>query len=316
MLEPLGDNENNFNTLKKVQNKMKDVIKSPPLVIGIAGASASGKSSVLKSISSYLNEENVTHLDLDGYHLHTREERKKLNEYPDEIKANDFDKIIHDIKALMLGKTIDMPIYDHKNGVFSSSVRLSPKQIVFVEGLHSVMINEILGQKIVDLSVFLYPDEDLRKSWKVKRDIDERGYSYSEATEQIANRKPFVIKYIFPQINIADILIPIHRTENGSIKYRVLLSLTFYNRCLTDKSIKGLLLKYFRTRKVNFEDKQYAEIHLESNATIFNFLKSKTSRLGLITSQRSIPYIEYRYSYAEMVEILFALLLTIIPRRQ
>ena len=300
---------------EEVQNKMKDVKKSPLLVIGIAGASASGKSSVLKSISSYLNEENVAHLDLDGYHLHTREERKKLNEYPDEIKANDFDKIIHDIKALMSGENIDMSVYDHKNGVFSSPVKLEPKQIVFVEGLHSVMINEISDQKIIDLSVFLYPDEDLRKSWKVKRDVNERGYSYSEAIEQIANRKAFVTKYIFPQIEIADILIHIHRTKNGSIRYRVLLSPTFYNRCLTDKCIKGILLKYFRGQKVDFKDKQYTEVHLESNTTMCDFLKSKVSQLGLITSQHSISYIKDQYTYAEMVEILFALILTIIAGR-
>lgn len=295
---------------------MKEMKNAPLLVVAIAGASASGKSSVLKSISGYLNAENVAHFDLDGYHLHTREERKKLNEYPDEIRANDFDKIIHDVKSLISGKTIDMSFYDHKNGVFSSHVRLTPSPIVFVEGLHSVMINEISDQKIIDLSVFLYPDEDLRKSWKVKRDVNERGYSYSEAIEQIANRKPFVTKYIFPQINITDVLVPIHRTKNGYIRYRVLLSPTFYNRCLITKSIKELLLKNFRSQDVNFRNKQYVEIRLESNPTMFNFLKTEISRLGLITSRHSLSYIKDQHSYDEMVEILFALILTIIAGRQ
>lgn len=226
----------------------KDIINTPVLIIGISGASACGKSSLLNSLSKYLNEENVAHLDLDGYHLHTREERKILKEFPDEIKANNFEKIIHDIKALMSGKKINMPSYDHKKGIFSSTVKVNPKKIVFVEGLHAVKLNEISHKKMIELSIFLYPASNLIEVWKVKRDIRERGYSYHEAIEQIANRKPFVIKYIFPQIKIADIVIPIDRKGNN-IRHRVLLSFLFYNRCLAEKSTKELLLKYFSIKK-------------------------------------------------------------------
>jgi uridine kinase len=288
---------------------------SPTLIIGIAGPSASGKSSLLKSISEYLNEENVTHFDLDGYHLHTRKQRRELGEYPDEIKANDLDRIIHDIKALIEGRIIDMPVYNHKKGLFSSPLRLVPKPIVFVEGLHSILMNEISGQEVIGLSIFLCPDDDLRKSWKVGRDVSERGYAYSEAIEQIASREPFVAKYVLPQVNIADVLVLMHRKENSSVEHRVLLSPTFCDKHLNGKLIKDRLSEIFSMRVVTFGGKCYTEIHLESSAAMSDLLKDTIPRLGPLSPPRCIMRIGDRYSFTEIVEVLLVVILMMLAGR-
>jgi len=294
---------------------IKKVRNAPLLVVGVGGGSASGKTLLLKSISRFLGDGNIAHLDLDGYHLHTRQERKKLREYPEDIKANDFDKIVNDILSLISGKAIDMPIYDHRKGIFLPPKRLIPKPIVVVEGLHAIKINEIAQKKILDLSIFLYPEEDLRKSWKVRRDVDERNYLYSEVKEEISLREPLVAKYILPQIDIADIVIRMERARNHHIVYRVLLSPAFYNRCFAEKNIKKSVLKFFSKRKVNFENKHYVEIHPKINDTLLDFLKDRMYQLGLIIPKLTAANVKHHEPFSEITPFLSVLIISMVSQR-
>ncbi|MDP8268780.1 MAG: hypothetical protein P9L97_08640 [Candidatus Tenebribacter davisii] len=287
--------------------------KAPLIIIGVGGASSSGKTTLFNSISNYLTQENSVHFDLDGYHFHSRKKRKELNEFPEDLKANDFNKIINDIMSLKSGKTIDMPFYNHIKGNFSSQISLSPKPIIFVEGLHAIMINDISQQKITDLSIFLYPDDNLRKSWKVKRDVNERGYFYSQAIEQIANRKNLVSENIYSQIKIADILVHIHRRKNNFLDHRVLLSHTFYDKYPNENPIRKLLLNYFNMKEIIFKDKQYIEIHLKNNSEMIDSLKEKISYLGLLTSiPMPTSHSKNHYSFTEIVDILIVLMMIIL----
>lgn len=282
---------------------------APLLVAGIAGASASGKSVFLESMLGYFGSANLQHFDLDGYHLHTREERKRLNEYPDEIRANSFEKIIQDIGALKSGRATEVPRYDHKNGIFLPSVKLTPKQIICVEGLHSCLINDLAGRKIIDVGIFLYPEDELRKNWKVERDVNERGYSYSDAVEQIRMREPFAAKHVLPQVNIADIVVHTYKSEKGYIRHRGLWTSQFYNRCVGDKDVKRLFSKYLTSRKVAFYHREYTEIH--SSADILYFLKERFRCLGVRRVHRPGSVIRGRHSYTEVIESLILLFLAI-----
>ncbi len=234
-------------------------------VIGVSGASGSGKSTFLRSMFFYLK--NVySYLDLDGYHKHTRKERKSRNEYPDQIKANDFNRIINDVKELSNWKTVSAPKYNHRKGVFSKPKKIEPNDILFIEGLHAGMINQISGEKLIDLSIFIYPEEDLRKSMKVRRDVWRRGYSYSEVIDQIEKRNPLVEQFILPQIDFSDIIVRMYR-ESGHISYAVLTSQKFY-----DKLCHNGRDTYFENSRFYLMGEKYYNVVLRDEAVLDGYI--------------------------------------------
>jgi phosphoribulokinase len=181
-------------------------------VVGIAGDSASGKTTFSKGIVRLFGEENVVSISLDNYHRYDREERRKLNLTPLNPKANDFDKIFKDIKALKEGKEILMPFYDHKTGEFLDPVRITPAKIVVVEGLHPFYRKVIAD--LFDLKIFMDPDFEVRREWKIKRDVDERGYKLEEVLMEIEARKKDYKRYIEPQKKRAEIIVKIRRDKS------------------------------------------------------------------------------------------------------
>lgn len=280
----------------------------PKLVVGIAGASASGKTLLLDSITSYLKDEDHVHLDLDGYHLHEREERKRLGKYPDEITENDFEKITRHIRSLRDGQTIDMPVYNHKIGSFSSSSEIAPRNIIFVEGLHSVLINEIANERLIDFSVFLYPDEDLRKGWKIKRDIMERGYSYSEVVEKISERAPFVKEHIHPQIPKSDMVICVNKSENDSLENQILISPHYNSKFFENKTIEEPLKELFESEEISLRGDRYFYIHSEKGNLLVEFIKGSLADVDLETSSPSITSTEHS-PFSQIAKIILIFLI-------
>lgn len=194
------------------------------ITMAVAGASASGKTRFINAVLVCFNENIVSHLDMDGYHLHSREEREKLDEYPDELKANDFVKLSRDIAQLLEGKNILMPVYDHKRGYFAEPKLIEPKPFLFIEGLHAGLINQISNISLFDYSIYLKPDEDIRRAWKVKRDVEDRQYTYQSAIKQIENRRPFVKKYVLPQSDLSDFQLSTKRKKHGGFEYCIIAS--------------------------------------------------------------------------------------------
>jgi phosphoribulokinase len=181
-------------------------------IVGIAGDSASGKTTFSKGIVRLFGEENVVSISLDNYHKYDREERRKLGLTPLNPKANDFDKIFEDIRALKGGKEILMPIYDHKTGKFLDPVRVLPAKIVIVEGLHPFYKKRVAD--LFDLKIFIDPDFEVRREWKIKRDVGERGYSLEEVLREIEVRKLDYKRYIEPQKRKAEIIVKIRRDKS------------------------------------------------------------------------------------------------------
>jgi phosphoribulokinase len=194
------------------------------MLLSIAGASSSGKTTLLKELAKLLGKDNVAHVDMDGYHVHTRKERLEINEYPDELEANDFPKLINDLETLLSGHPISMPTYNHTQGEFGAPFIIHPTEYIFIEGLHANLINQIAGKKIIDFSMFIYPEEDLRKAWKVYRDVNQRGYSYESALEQISKREEYVRKVILPQIELSDCIFFIEKYRRNKISNKLLIT--------------------------------------------------------------------------------------------
>jgi len=181
-------------------------------LVGIAGDSASGKSTFAKGIVQLFGEENVLSITLDNYHKFDRKERKDLGITPLNPLANDFDLIYEHLKSLKSDKSIMMPVYDHSNGTFDSPVKVEPKEIVVVEGLHPFYQKRI--HQLFNITIFIDPAFEIRKEWKIKRDVEQRGYRYEDVIREIDLRLPDYRKYVEPQKRKAEIIIQIRKDRS------------------------------------------------------------------------------------------------------
>jgi phosphoribulokinase len=282
------------------------------VVIGIAGASASGKTTVLRSLTTLVGRGNAAHLDLDGYHLHSREERQLLCEYPEDPSANDLCRAGRDLEHLLGGRTVSMPVYDHKAGAFTRPKVLSPRPILFVEGLHAGLLNGRARRQLVDYTVFVNPREDLRLAWKVNRDVNDRGYSYADATGQIALREPYVRKYVRPQRDSASVVALVEMTSSRTQSHRVFVTPRFYQqlrRCGADD-----VLAASRSR---FGRKLYVEIHAARRSVdAVRTLRRSLNLAPAQAPQRMASSRLRKHSYSEMVYVLFLVVLLSIRSKQ
>jgi len=178
-------------------------------LVGIAGDSASGKTTFAKGVVRLFGEKNVLSISLDNYHRYDREERKRLKLTPLHPEANDFERIFRDVNALKNGEKIQMPVYDHSTGKFLEPIEVEPRKIVIVEGLHPFYRKKI--SELFDFRIFIDPEYEVRKEWKVKRDVGERGYSIEDVLREMKLRRVDYKKYVEPQKRRAEIIVKIRR---------------------------------------------------------------------------------------------------------
>lgn len=175
-------------------------------IIGLAGDSGAGKSSLLKFFSNLFGDDLLL-IEGDGYHKWDRYDSNWDNYTPLNPKANNLDKMFYDMQSLKQNKSISFSDYNHSTGKFDEPRIINPKQKIIFAGLHSLYTQEL--RELEDLKIYLNTDEDLRLFWKYKRDISERGYSKEQVKKSIEKRLKDSKKYIRPQIHYADIIINI-----------------------------------------------------------------------------------------------------------
>lgn len=176
-----------------------------PFSIGIAGDSGSGKTCMLEMIKSILGNKNILEIEGDGDHKWERGEREWLNYTHLDPKANYLYRQARDIQMLKAGKSVFRVEYDHGSGKFSTPQKYIPKRYIVVCGLHSLYLPQMRRQ--MDLTIFMDTDEQLRRYWKIRRDIAARGYDSSRIEQQIEARQKDAQKYILPQKQYADLTI-------------------------------------------------------------------------------------------------------------
>lgn len=180
------------------------------LVIGIAGGTGSGKTTVVNNLLSQINSDRINVLAQDNYYrdnsMLSLEERDKLNY--DHPRSIDFDLLIQQIKELKNGKTIKQPIYSfHTHTRKQDTVIVHPKEILIVEGI-LVLTNPELRNEF-DLKVFVSTDSDERLIRRIRRDIQERGRDLEEVLIRYQTTlKPMHDQFIEPSKSYADIIIP------------------------------------------------------------------------------------------------------------
>lgn len=176
-----------------------------PIILGIVGDSAAGKTTLTRGIAKILGEEEVTVICTDDYHRYDRKQRaeKKISAlHPD---CNYLDIITQHLGLLRTGQAILKPIYNHKTGTFDAPEYIQPKRFVIVEGLLGYLPAK--ARDFYDVKAYLAPPEELRASWKIKRDTAKRGYTEAEVREQMRLREYDSEHFIRPQRQWADMVV-------------------------------------------------------------------------------------------------------------
>jgi len=180
------------------------------LIIGIAGGTGSGKTTVVRKILDRLPVGEVVVLPQDSYYRDSShlplEERLEMNfDHPDSIE---FELLVKHLKELRKGKTIDQPIYSYLTCTRATeTIPVKPCHVIIVEGI-LVLTNAEL-RKMIDLKVFVDADADDRLIRVINRDIVERGRSVNKVMERYEGTvKPMHLQFIEPSKRFADLIIP------------------------------------------------------------------------------------------------------------
>lgn len=193
----------------------KRVIAESPyiFVIGVAGDSGSGKTTFTRAIRAIFGRDLVSTITIDDYHRYDRVERKTLGITPLIPEANRFDLLEEHLRDLKAGKTIKKPVYNHDNGKFDPPVPFSPTKILIVEGLHPFITKTL--RDLIDFKLYVDPDPDVKRAWKIKRDVEQRGYAPETVIREMEERKPDYERYVEPQCQFADAVIRIAFSKYG-----------------------------------------------------------------------------------------------------
>ncbi len=176
-------------------------------VFGIAGDSGSGKTTISRGIRRILGEDMVATFSMDDYHSLDRRQRKERNITPLHPDANQFDLLAEHLEALRRNERIDKPVYDHRTGEISGTVPFGPAPVIIVEGLHPLYTERLRSQ--IDFKIFVDPSRAVKRLWKVRRDVGERGYQPEQVMAEILQREPDYKLYVDIQKIYAQIVIKI-----------------------------------------------------------------------------------------------------------
>jgi phosphoribulokinase len=198
------------------------------VIIGVAGDSGCGKSTFLRRLIDLFGEEFMTVICLDDYHSLDRKGRKEAGVTALDPKANNFDLMYEQIKALKNGQTIDKPIYNHETGMIDPPERIEPNKVIVVEGLHPLYDERV--RSLLDFSVYLDISDEVKINWKIQRDMAERGHTYDDVIAAINARRPDFSAYIEPQRGFADVVIQVLPTQLVEDKQSPLLRVRLIQR--------------------------------------------------------------------------------------
>jgi phosphoribulokinase len=188
--------------------------KRRPIVLGIVGDSAAGKTTITRGLVELLGKERVTHICADDYHKYDRVERARMKITPLHPDCNYLDILELHLERAHYGQAMLKPVYDHSTGSLVRPEYLVPSEFVIVEGLLGFH-TEVMRQ-FYDVKVFLDPPEDLRRTWKIKRDTAKRGYTAEQVLAELEKREADSRNFIRPQREYADIVVRFHPDGDSS----------------------------------------------------------------------------------------------------
>ncbi|WP_142847286.1 phosphoribulokinase [Telmatospirillum sp. J64-1] len=184
-----------------------------PIILGIVGDSAAGKTTLTAGVAQILGQERVLTICTDDYHRYSRAEREQNGISALDPRGNYIDILEQHIRALRNGEPILKPVYDHRDGTLGRPEYVEPKEYIILEGLLGYSSRAM--RDCYDVKVYLEPDENLRVKWKVQRDTAKRGYGLEEVLRSFERRKSDSINFIRPQRTFADMVVSFHPPEHN-----------------------------------------------------------------------------------------------------
>ena len=181
-----------------------------PLIIGIAGGTGSGKTTVAKKIAQALPQASVAFLDMDGYYRNfahlPMDERREINW--DHPEAFDLDLFVSHLEQLARGEPVEKPVYDFTTHVRSSRTeRITPADVIVVDGI--LLFVEERVRALCDVKVFVDADPDIRLVRRIQRDMSERDRPLEEILQQyLTTVRPMQQQFVEPSKRYADIILP------------------------------------------------------------------------------------------------------------
>ncbi len=189
------------------------------LIIGIAGGTGSGKTTVVNQIVKQLPTDEVCVISQDSYYKATDnlsyDERTKINF--DHPRAIDFELLIKHLKELKKGKSVNQPVYSFvTHNRTKDTVKTHPRKVVIVEGI--LIFNSEELRNLFDIKIFVHAETDERLIRRMRRDISERGRDIDEVLNRYQTTlKPMHQQFIEPTKNFADMIIPNDRFNTVAI---------------------------------------------------------------------------------------------------
>ncbi len=180
-------------------------MKKRPIVLGIVGDSAAGKSTITQGLTRLLGQDRVTHICADDYHKFDRVERARLKITPLHPECNYLDILELHLERAHYGEPMLKPVYDHSTGSLIRPEYVEPREFVIVEGLlgfHTATMRGILRCEGLSRSAGRNA-----AVWKIKRDTSKRGYTAEQVLAEMGKREADSRDFIRPQREHADIVV-------------------------------------------------------------------------------------------------------------
>lgn len=186
-----------------------------PLVVGVAGGSGSGKTTVVQRIIERIGEDEILLLQHDSYyrdlsHMSFEDRAKQNFDHPAALET---ELMIRHVQALLDGYSVDIPQYDYANHVRAdASVKVTPRRVILIDGI--LIFYERDLRAMMDIRLYVDTDHDVRLLRRIKRDIIQRGRSLENVLHQYEHYvRPMHFDFVEPSKRYADIIIP-HGGEN------------------------------------------------------------------------------------------------------
>ena len=182
-----------------------------PLIVGVAGGSGSGKTTVVRRMIESIGDDQVTVLEHDRYYRDRNdlrlEERASLNyDHPDSLET---DLLVGHLRELRAGRSVQVPEYDFaRHARQAETATVPPRKAIIVEGI--LIFTDAALRALMDVKVFVDADADTRFIRRLQRDIAERGRTVASVIEQyLGTVKPMHLEFVEPSKRYADIIIPV-----------------------------------------------------------------------------------------------------------
>jgi phosphoribulokinase len=213
-----------------------------PIMLGIVGDSAAGKTTLSGGIVRLLGAERTAVICTDDYHRFDRLQRRALNITPLDVASNYMDIMAQHVRLLAAGEPILKPVYRHNDGTFGPPEYVVARQFMVVEGLLGLTTRSMRDSYAV--TIYLDPPEDLRREWKLERDCLKRGYERDQVIAELHRREPDSAAFIRPQRASADIVVrfapALDADDRARLSARLVLRPTISHRDITELIEKAL----------------------------------------------------------------------------